>query len=117
MSKISYGVGAKVRIHKDSSWYNILQSGTITSVAKEGNTFLYTVGGCAWIYHHDLVAVNPPATNMTPFEFCHGEDVDDLNDENAHKPIHVSSGDKEWAIISYYEAHDGHMCIDIEEIE
>jgi len=55
--------------------------------------------------------VGPPPTNMTPFNLRR-----ESPPEIQHKPIHVSSGDKEWAIISYYEAPDGHMCIDIEEV-
>jgi len=114
MSKVSYGVGTKVQISKDSSWYDILQAGTITSVVREYNTFRYAVDRCAWITHDDLI-VNPPPTNMTPYDMLH--DGDGVTDENAHLPIHVSSGDKEWVIIGYYAAHDGHMCIDIEEYE
>ena len=61
--------------------------------------------------------VGPPPTNMTPAEFIEGDDDEiPLSNELAHKPIHVSSGDKEWTIVSYYEAPDGHMCIDIEEV-
>jgi len=57
----------------------------------------------------------PPATNMTPNDFMYEEDHK-IDHVVASKPIHVSSGDKEWAILSYYEAPDGHMCIDIEEV-
>ena len=59
----------------------------------------------------------PPFTNMTPLEFSEcGDDDVPLSREMQNKQIHVSSGDKEWAIISYYKADSGHMCIDIEEI-
>jgi len=58
--------------------------------------------------------MSPPDTNMTPYQLAHDAEV---TDENEGKPIHVSSGDKEWVIIGYYEASDGHMCIDIEEHE
>jgi len=57
--------------------------------------------------------VGPPPTNMSPYQLAHDTEV---TDENEGKSIHVSSGDKEWAIVSYYEAYDGHMCIDIEEV-
>jgi len=58
--------------------------------------------------------VGPPSTNMSPRDFMYAEDRK-LGNAVAAKPIYVSSGDKEWAIVSYYEAPDGHMCIDIEE--
>jgi len=73
-----------------------------------------------WVFKRVGVkrVVGPPPTNMTPAAFMESDEHGvPLVDELAHKPIHVSSGDKEWVIVSYYDAPDGHMCIDIEEIE
>jgi len=60
--------------------------------------------------------VGPPPTNLTPSDFIYDVEDHKLGHVLASKPIHVSSGDKEWSIVSYYEAPDGHMCIDIEEV-